>query len=356
MQGGSHTGRQPQPYIRYYPSAPQPAPPRPSYPQIPAYPLQLGNLTDPSTSSSHAQLYPGLGQQQPSMMGTHSQTPQQQPSALVPQNYPGQQRVIRGLPQVRQASLSPLELYAPEALPVHVQVPESQDPRSPVNPLALEDQRPHSRSSTPDSRTPPPSPPLTQTLFQMFRALESRKRQREEDYVAVKRMKLEHKEMQRQREERERERWHDREMLRLKIQLERFKRDGIDPDSQLGAGDDYHSGGDGTGTGHGGVSALDPQPHPLPQQTSSAQTGQLESHERGTAGSGEQVDQQQHDPHHSHSRLGGLDMGGHHPHQHLQSQQQQQQHPMHGGSESLGDAALDALTSLREGTGSGGLR
>lgn len=341
MQGASHNnGRQQvQAPYRYYPLPPQPAPPRPSYPQV-QYSLGLGP-TDPS-SSSHGPLFPGLP---PPVL---SQPP---PPLHIPQYNPPRSHV-------RHISRSVVFLWN-FLTDWFAKGPDSQDPRSPLNPLATDDQRPQSRSSSRNSQTPPPSPPLTQTLFQMFRALESRKRQREEEYMSLKRMKLEHKEIQKQREERERQRWHEREMLRLQIQLEKYKREG--PDPQLTAGEDtqYHAGESSGLQGTSGAPATSIEhPHSALQQHSHIQHT-LESHERG----GERPEHESH-----HTRLGGIDIGGHTTHHsHLQQQQppqQQQPHQHHvlhgsealGGPLSSGDAALDALTSLREGSSSGGLR
>ncbi|KAF8319703.1 hypothetical protein DL93DRAFT_110299 [Clavulina sp. PMI_390] len=302
------------------------------------------------------------------------------------------------------------------------QGPGSQGPRSP-DPLAVDDVRPLSRSSSRDSPDPPSSPPLTATLFQMFRALESRKRQREEEYVSLKRMKLEHREMQKQREERERERWHEREMLRLQIQLEQYKREDPTAGAALasavgggpvglgvGVGDDHDESTPIAGPSHtlaltqahGGASSQPPQQQPsdIPHSaltqhgTHLAHLGvgvgaaHLESHERaasggpgstagGGGGGGDDSSQQNpiHTPqpqsqsHSHHPRLSTLDVGHHShiPHHLIESlgsaggpQSAAPLNPPGSAVQSAlmspGNAALDALTSLREGTGSGGLR
>jgi len=194
-------------------------------------------------------------------------------------------------------------------------------------------------------------------MFTLFRALDSRKRSREEHQVSLKRLKLEHRERDKEREERERVRWHEREVLRLQIQLERAKRGETATD--IGEEDDFsphrdpagtviagaNNGGVGSSTGVGGGSGeMAPLQH---------LQHHLESHER----------EREDDPR--------LDLGGatHHHQQHLQpqhvSQHLHRHHSHHGlhaagstdglGSGGAGDAAMDALANLRS-EGSSNLR
>ncbi|CUA68754.1 hypothetical protein RSOLAG22IIIB_03612 [Rhizoctonia solani] len=77
----------------------------------------------------------------------------------------------------------------------------------------------HSASPSP----PPVSPPLSASVIVKFvEAHESRKRKREEDWFALKRMRYEERE--RERTEREKQRQHERDMMRLRIELARASR------------------------------------------------------------------------------------------------------------------------------------
>ncbi|CAE7223410.1 unnamed protein product [Rhizoctonia solani] len=77
----------------------------------------------------------------------------------------------------------------------------------------------HSASPSP----PPVSPPLSASVIVKFvEAHESRKRKREEDWFALKRMRYEERE--KERLEREKQRQHERDMMRLRIELARASR------------------------------------------------------------------------------------------------------------------------------------
>ncbi|KAG8734109.1 hypothetical protein FRC11_011795 [Ceratobasidium sp. 423] len=77
----------------------------------------------------------------------------------------------------------------------------------------------HSASPSP----PPVSPPLSASVIVKFvEAHESRKRKREEDWFALKRMRYEERE--KERAEREKQRQHERDMMRLRIELTRASR------------------------------------------------------------------------------------------------------------------------------------
>ncbi|KAF8606863.1 hypothetical protein BDV93DRAFT_328707 [Ceratobasidium sp. AG-I] len=76
----------------------------------------------------------------------------------------------------------------------------------------------HSSSPSP----PPPSPPLSVTKVMTFLdGYESRKRKREEDLFALKRMRYE--ERDKERAEREKQRQHERDMMQLRIELARTR-------------------------------------------------------------------------------------------------------------------------------------
>ncbi|CAE6440025.1 unnamed protein product [Rhizoctonia solani] len=77
----------------------------------------------------------------------------------------------------------------------------------------------HSTSPSP----PPVSPPLSATMIMKFvDAHESRKRKREEDWIALKRLRYEERE--KERIERDKQRQHERDMMRLRIELARASR------------------------------------------------------------------------------------------------------------------------------------
>jgi hypothetical protein len=99
---------------------------------------------------------------------------------------------------------------------------------SPLNPQPPRHPHTHLRSSPPPapfrlsvSPSPPPpsaSPPLSQTVAEIVKALDSKKRSREETWLSIKRIKLEEREKIREREEREKIRYHEREMMRFVAQ------------------------------------------------------------------------------------------------------------------------------------------
>ncbi|KAG9101866.1 hypothetical protein FS749_002290 [Ceratobasidium sp. UAMH 11750] len=77
----------------------------------------------------------------------------------------------------------------------------------------------HSSSPSP----PPASPPISATRMMNFlEGHETRKRKREEDWLALKRMRYE--ERDKERMEREKQRQHEKEMMRLRIELARASR------------------------------------------------------------------------------------------------------------------------------------
>ncbi len=179
-------------------------------------------------------------------------------------------------------------------------------------------------------------------------------------------MRLEQHERDRQRDERERVRWHEREVLRLQIQLERIKR------GEMGS------------TEVGEEEEFDPHRDPGPpgiMTGPSLGSGQNVGSTGGSVGEHQPI---QHLQHHleSHERERDddprLDLGTtthHHQSQQQQSQQPQQQtsqqqshshlhtpqqhhrhhvhHNMHGttqteGISNPGDVSLDALATLRD--------
>ncbi|CAE6460479.1 unnamed protein product [Rhizoctonia solani] len=83
---------------------------------------------------------------------------------------------------------------------------------------------PHASPRHSTSPSPPPvSPPISASVIVKFvEAHESRKRKREEDWFALKRMRYEERE--RERTEREKQRQHERDMMRLRIELTRASR------------------------------------------------------------------------------------------------------------------------------------
>lgn len=94
----------------------------------------------------------------------------------------------------------------------------------------------HSLSPSP----PPVSPPMsTDAIVKFLEAQESRKRKREEDYIALKRMRYD--ERDKERIEREKQRQHDREMMRMRIELARATR-GEHPELLEGDGEIDHLG------------------------------------------------------------------------------------------------------------------